>query len=484
MPLFLLFIFAMLESMKYHFIGIAGAGMSAVAKLLIEKGENVTGSDEGFYPPISDYLLEHKIPCTTPFSPNNIPKDTDYIVIGKHAKLIPEENEEVKAAFHSGKPIVSFPQVLEKLTEGKQNMVVVGSYGKSTCTSLLAWCMEINHRDPSYFIGALPLTPHTNARIGLGNDFILEGDEYPSSNWDATSKFLFLHPKSLLVTALAHDHVNVFPTHNDYLAPFMKLIEELPHDGKFVMCLDDETIRKHVETNKRKVITYGFAADALYRAENITYGLVSSFDLIKGGELIARMTTSLLGRHNIQNIVGVSALLLETQKLTIEELVHGIGSFKGIVRRLDRKSEKTSIPVYEGFGSSVDKARSAIEAIKLHFPQRRLVVVFEPHTFSWRNRAALPWYDSVFEGTAKTFIYKPPEHGSTSHDQLTLDEIVNRVRKAELEVIPFENTATGLIELINQTKQDDVILVLSSGGMDGFIPSTISALEEKFPIHL
>jgi UDP-N-acetylmuramate: L-alanyl-gamma-D-glutamyl-meso-diaminopimelate ligase len=467
--------------MKYHFIGISGAGMSAVAKLLIEKGEEITGSDEGFYPPISDYLLENKIPCTTPFSSNNIPADVDYIVIGKHAKLVPEENEEVKAAFDSGKKILSFPQVLDSLTSDKENTVIVGSYGKSSCTSLIAWCMESNHKDPSYFIGALPLTPRTNARVGGGNDFILEGDEYPSSNWDTTSKFLFLHPQNLLVTALAHDHINVFPTHEEYLAPFTKLIQGLPSSGKLIMCLDDETIQKQIQTLQIHPITYGLAKEATYTAEKIEYGLVSSFDLMHRGTFIARMSTSLLGKHNIQNILGISALLLETKKITVEELVHGVGTFKGIVRRLDRKSEKTSIPIYEGFGSSVDKARSAIEAIKLHFPNRRLVVVFEPHTFSWRNRAALNWYDGVFEGTHHVFMYKPPDHGSATHDQLTLDEIVERVQNAGITVIPFENTATGLIELVNHTQSDDVILILSSGGMGGFIPQTVLALEEKFP---
>ncbi len=468
--------------MKYHFIGICGAGMSAVAKLLVDKGETVTGSDEGFYPPISDYLVENKIPCTTPFSPANIPDDVDYIVIGKHAKLVPEENDEVRVAFEKGVPILSFPQVLNQLTQEKENTVAVGSYGKSTCTALLSWCLEINHKDPSYFIGALPLTPHSNARIGNGKEFILEGDEYPSSNWDMTSKFLFLNPKNLLITALAHDHVNIFPTHEDYLKPFIKLINQLPKEGKLVMCLDDETIQVTLLTISREIITYGLTPNALYRAEKIEFGLVSSFDLMKGTERITRLTTSLLGKHNIQNIVGVSALLLETEKITIEELMHGISSFKGIVRRLDRKSEKTTIPVYEGFGSSVDKARSAIEAIKLHFPQRRLVTVFEPHTFSWRNRAALHWYDTAFQDVDHVFMYKPPEHGSGTHDQLTLDEIGEKVRASGIEVTSFENTATGLIELINQTQESDVILILSSGGMDGLIPQTIAALEEKFPI--
>lgn len=455
--------------------------MSAVAKLLIERGETVSGSDEGFYPPISEYLLENKISCTTPFSAKNIPEDVDFIVIGKHAKLTPEENEEVKAAFDSGKPVLSFPQVLQTLSKNYEKTVAVGSYGKSTCTALLSWCLEINHKDPSYFIGALPLTPQTNAHMGAGKDFILEGDEYPSSNWDMTSKFLFLNPHNLLVTALAHDHINVFPTHEEYLSPFMKLIESLPQEGKLVMCLDDETIQSKIESITHDIITYGFSERALYRAENIEFGLVSSFDLTRNGEFLSRITTCLLGRHNIQNIVGISAFLLETEKLTIEELVHGVGSFKGIVRRLDRKTEKTTVPIYEGFGSSVDKARSAIEAIKLHFPHKRLVVVFEPHTFSWRNRAALPWYDTVFTGVDHVFIYKPPEHGSETHDQLTLDEIAQRISLSGMTVTPFENTATGLVELVNQAEHDDVILILSSGGMDGLLPQVIAAFEEKFP---
>lgn len=468
--------------MKYHFIGICGAGMSAVAKLLIEQGHTVTGSDEGFYPPISDYLVEHRIPCTTPFSPQNIPEDVDAIVIGKHAKLVPEENEEVRAAFDSGKPLLSFPQVLHELTSGKENIVIVGSYGKSTSASLLSWCLEINHKDPSYFIGALPLTPHTNARLGKGKEFVLEGDEYPSSNWDMTSKFLFLNPQHLLVTALAHDHINIFPSHEKYLEPFMKLIDLLPTSGKLVMCLDDETIQSKIGELRSDAITYGFHKDADYRAERIDYGLVSSFDLMYKDTRITRLTTSLLGKHNIQNIVGVAALLLETGKLTTEELGHGIASFKGIVRRLDKKSDITSIPIYEGFGSSVDKARSAIEAIRLHFPNRRLICVFEPHTFSWRNRAALHWYRTVFVGVSHVFMYKPPEHGSGTHDQLTLDEIVDEVNLTGIAITPFENTTTGLIELITTTEERDVILILSSGGMDGFIPQTVAALEEKFPI--
>lgn len=466
--------------MKYHFIGICGAGMSAVAKFLTEKGETVTGSDEGFYPPISDYLVENRISYTTPFSPTNIPADADVIVIGKHAKLVPEENEEVKAAFNSGKPILSFAQVLEQLSQDKERIVVVGSFGKSTCTSLLSWCLEHAGRDPSYFIGALPLTPNTNAHLGKGKEFILEGDEYPSSNWDKTSKFMFFHPKHLLVTALAHDHVNVFPTHEDYLSPFINLINGLPAEGKLIMCIDDKTVRSKIKSFPHEIVTYGLE-EGTYHVENIVFGITTTFDLVRNGSVLTSLSTSLLGKHNIQNIVGVSALLLETYKITKEQLASGIQTFKGITRRLDKKSGMTSIPIYEGFGSSVDKARSAIEAIKLHFSTKRLVVIFEPHAFSWRNRTTIHWYDSVFEGVGHVFLYKPPDHGSATHDQLSLDEIKERIEAANTSVTSFENDSIGLTKLIEYTKSEDVILILSSGGMNGFIPQIILALEEKFP---
>lgn len=468
--------------MRFHFIGICGAGMSAVAKLLLEKGHVVTGSDEGFYPPISDYLTANNIPCLTPFSAQNIPADADYIVIGKHAKLVPEENEEVRAAFSSGKKIVSFPEVIAMLILDKESIVVAGSFGKSTCTSLLAWCLAQSNIDASYFIGAIPLTPTTNAHLGKDKQFIIEGDEYPSSNWDATSKFLHYRPHDVLLTALAHDHVNVFKTHEEYIAPFISLIKELPEDGVCIVCIDDATIAEKLSTFPKKCITYGLHGNAMWQAKNITYGSETSFDLYKEDVLVTSLTTTLLGAHNVQNIIGAAAMLLEKKMVEKENLAQTIASFKGIVRRLDKKSEKTIIPIYEGFGSSFDKARSAIEAIELHFKNRPLTIIFEPHTFSWRNRQALHWYDTVFKGAHRVFIYKPPEHGKGTHEQLTLEEIKNRVEKTGIETHSFETVSEGVPLITSSLSKSDVILVLSSGGMDGLLDKLVMSVETSYPV--
>ena len=302
--------------MKAHFIGIAGMGMSAIAVLLKEKGWEISGSDEGFYPPGSTYLSAQGINYAPSYGAQNVPKDADIVVVGKHAKLVPEENEEVRTAIQSGLPIRSFAEVLRDLTTETDNIVVAGSYGKSTCTALLAWCLLSAGKDPSYFIGAIPKTPVKSSHAGKDSLFILEGDEYPSANWDSTSKFLYLNPKSLLVTSLTHDHLNVFPTLQDYLAPFRKLIELLPPQEPLFICGDTENGDFFLKDKSRPIITYGLTPGNDWYAENIKLAAVSIFDLMRKGEKVTTLKTSLLGRHNIENIVGVATLLLEKKLLT------------------------------------------------------------------------------------------------------------------------------------------------------------------------
>src|SRR5690348_14928600 len=251
-----------------HFIGIAGAGMSAVAKLLKDSGATVTGSDEHVYPPVSEFLADQALPCTTPYAAKNIPTGVDLIVIGKNAKLVPETNPEVAAAMASGARIQSFPEVLADLTRDKETIVVAGAYGKSTTASLLVHCLQCaaadagdkfagDRIDPSFFIGAIPFTPSTSARFGRGDLFVLEGDEYPSSNTDPRSKFLHYHPRHLLLTPLAHDHVNVFPTPADYLRPFAELLDLTAADGTVVACREGDLSRDFVPRIGRPIVTYG-----------------------------------------------------------------------------------------------------------------------------------------------------------------------------------------------------------------------------------
>jgi UDP-N-acetylmuramate: L-alanyl-gamma-D-glutamyl-meso-diaminopimelate ligase len=464
---------------KAHFIGIAGKGMSATALLLRQAGVEISGSDEGFYPPVSDYLIAANIPFNNGYKEDHIPKDADVIVIGKNAKLVPESNKEVKAAFDSGKKILSFPDVLESLTAKTDNIVVAGSYGKSTTTALLAWCLMQAGKDPSYFVGEITRGFDAHAHLGKGKTFVLEGDEYPSANWDATSKFLHYNAKSVLLTSATHDHVNIFPTHGDYLAPFKQLLASLPKNGLLVVNANEPHALALSTAYAGRTVTYGMHETEWY-PENITYGAETSFDLMHNGAKVITLITSQLGAHNVENIAGAGAMLLEKDLLTPGELAAGIKTFLGVKRRMELLTQPSSVPVYEGFGSSYEKARSAMAAMKLHFPSKKLVVVFEPHTFTWRNQASLPYYDDVFAGASKVFIYEPATQGATTHAQLTQEEIVERVKAAGFEAEAIHSAEEGMPKILESLNEESAVLLLTSGDLGGIIKQFPPMVDGQF----
>jgi UDP-N-acetylmuramate: L-alanyl-gamma-D-glutamyl-meso-diaminopimelate ligase len=466
---------------KAHFIGIAGKGMSATALLLREMGVKITGSDEGFYPPVSDYLKNEKIPFAEGYRKENLPEDADVIVIGKNAKLTPESNEEVRAAMESGKPVRSFADLLHDMTAGRETIVAVGSYGKSTCTAMLAWCLKSANKDPSYFIGEITSGFDRHAHLGRGSTFVLEGDEYPAANWDDTSKFLRYNARNVLLTSATHDHINVFPTHAEYLAPFRALLASLPEDGLLVVNASEPHARALAGNLACATAYYALEDRAHWHAGNIERRAETQFDLMHGDRKIVRLSTRLLGDHNIENIVGISAMLLEKDLLSPGELNDGISTFQGVKRRMELLSPASSVPVYEGFGSSYEKARSAIAAAKLHFPDRRLLIVFEPHTFTWRNRAAIAAYDDVFEGASRIFIFEPASQGAGTHAQLSQNEIVARVRAAGYDVEAIDDPQEALNRLNGVLRADDVVLLLTSGELGGLIKKIPQLAEMKYP---
>lgn len=463
---------------KAHFIGIGGVGMSATAKLLRDSGAEVSGSDEAVYPPISTYLEHEGFTVSTPYNASNIPADVDAIIIGKNAKLVPETNEEVAAAMASDVQIYSFPEILAQLSNDKETVVVAGSYGKSTSTSILSHCLETAGLAPSYFIGAIPLSPASSATMSAGNLFILEGDEYPSSNTDHRSKFLHYHPAHILLTPLAHDHFNVFPTPEDYLKPFYELLTLLPEHATIVASVSGPLSKEFLANIKRPLVTYG-VREGEFQAANIVWGEKTSFDITRNGNTVVRVEMTQLGEHNIENIVGVAAFIFTRNLMSVEQFATGIATFRGIKRRLDRKSERTTIPIFEGFGSSYDKLKSAIAAMKQHFPTKRLLVVFEPNTFSWRNRASLLQYDDVFRGAAKAYIFSPPHDGKET--QLSTEEIAAHVSASGVAAAALAEPEQTLALLESELEANDCILLSTSGAMGGLVESIPALAEKRFP---
>ncbi len=462
---------------KVHVIGLCGVGMSATALLLQEAGYQVSGSDTECYGPVAEVLRNGGIIPTFPYSPTNIPEGVDRFMIGRNAKLAPEENEEVRAALAQNKPVSSFPEIIGELTKDRHVVVVAGSYGKSSTTSILAHVLQYVDPTSGYFIGATPLSLPAPAKLGT-SIFVAEGDEYPSAHDDARAKFLHLHPNDIILTSVVHDHVNVYPTFEDYKKPFIELLSKLPKEALVVACADEPESLALSRASGHAVVSYG-VDHGDYRATDIIYGETTHFTLIKDNEALVSLSTTLLGKHNVENIVAVSAYLLERKLVTPVQLQEAVASFAGVRRRLDRAVPDSSLLVYEGFGSSYEKARSAIDAIRLHFPTKKLIVLFEPHTFGWRNRANFPWYDDVFKDASTVFVAAPATQGAATHDQLTREEIIERIEHSGTATKNYEYTDPGA--LLEYFSGDEIVLVLTSGDFEGSLPDFFSAAAEKFP---
>lgn len=466
--------------MRIHFTGIAGAGMAAAALMMREAGHAVSGSDEGAFPPMSTYVEGLGFPVAWRFDSANLPDGLDVLVLGASAKLGGEGNPEVQAARARGVRVTTFPELVGEATAGRSNIVVAGSFGKSTCTALMSHILRASGHDAGWMIGAIsPSLPDTG-HWGAAPEVVLEGDEYIVGPADHRSKFVLYHPRDVLLTSLVHDHVNVFPTFADYEAPFRELLRLIPAEGLLV-AREHPAIRKIAGEAACRIVWYdtgpsGSPGDG-WCAEDVAFGETTRFTLVGPGGRRLALATTLLGEHNVENIVGVAAYLLERGLVSEDDLARGVESFAGIRRRLDRLTSVSRIPVIEGFGSSYEKARSAIEAMLLHYPERPLTVVFEPHTFSWRNREALPWYDTVFEGAARVLIAPPPTHGAESHLQAGFDEILARVASAGVAVEGVE-TAEAATGRLGRLAGGEVVLLLSSGPLLG-LPDSLPKVFDK-----
>lgn len=464
--------------MRIHFTGIAGAGMSAAALMMRDAGHEVSGSDQDVFPPMSTYVEGLGFPFHRTLDAANLPDGLDLLVLGASAKLGGQDNPEVAEARRRGVPVTTFPELLGEATQGRPNTVVAGSFGKSTCTALMAHVLREAGVDAGWMIGAISPSLPATGHWGTAPQVVLEGDEYIVGPDDRRSKFVLYHPRDVLLTSLIHDHVNVFPTFADYEAPFRALLRLAPPDGLLV-AREHPAIRAIAGEARCRIAWYDTRPCDGWWAEDVDFGETSRLTLVGPGGLRIPLTTGLLGEHNIENIVGVCAYLLERGLVGEAALARAVASFGGIRRRLDRLTATSRVPLIEGFGSSYEKARSAIEAMLLHYPDRPLTVVFEPHTFSWRSRDALAWYDTVFAGVARVLMAPPPVHGAASHNQSSFEEILARTAAAGVAVEGVR-TADEATAALSGLTGNEAVLLLSSGPLLGLPDSLPPAFDRLY----
>src|SRR5712691_8953591 len=366
--------------MRIYLLGIAGTGMGSFAGLLRAAGHEVSGSDENVYPPMSDKLAEWRITVFTPYSADNLKKaEIDLAVVGN---VLRADNVEAKAVRRRGIAHVSFPEALEELfLQTRHPVVVAGTHGKTTATSLLAQVLHHAGRDPSLLVGGVPLNFNEGFRLGKGEHFVLEGDEYDTAYFDKGPKFLHYRPRTAIFPGAEFDHADIYRDIAHYESAFEKFMALLPQDGYLAACSGFDNWKRLASFAKCKVESYSATRpEADWHAEWITLGPAgASFEIQFRGKAEIRVTLPAAGRHNVENALGVYGAC-RALGLKPDEIAAGFRTFQGVKRRQELRGEVDGIAVIDDFAHHPTAVRETIAAIKAQYPGGRLIAVFEPRS--------------------------------------------------------------------------------------------------------
>jgi UDP-N-acetylmuramate--L-alanine ligase len=444
------------------FIGIVGHAMRGLALAAKNQGNTVTGLDETADEGVgSQWLRDHGIDWTRTPDPKLLDGVDLVIISGGTAADYPLLVEAKKRDIQ----IQSFAEYLGEVTKDELSVVVSGTHGKTTTTSLITWLFESAGKHPDYLIGIRPFNFDSSARLDNSKVVVLEGDEYVASNLDRRAKVLYYHPNVLVLTAIEHDHPDVYPDLKSVVDVFTKVVKTLPQDGRLVACAEGPNVLGVAQNAPCPVITYGLN-EGDYVARDVAYlptGI--EFDVETHGGLVGRVAVPLYGKHMVQNALAATVVGL-TEGLSIDQVIEGAASFKGAYRRFNIVSYKDSaITIVDDYGHHPTEAAVNIEAAKLHFPGRRIVVVYRPHTYS-RTAALLPEYQQAFNQADLVYITDIEGARETGMESTVSGNDIVKALKMPAHYAP--DRAKLVEQLQADTKPGDVVLCFTVSGYENF----------------
>ena len=470
---------------KVHLIGIGGTGMGAVAGLLAAAGHEVRGSDAAVYPPMSEQLAALGVPVMMPYDAHNLDWEPEVVVVGNvHGK----DHVEVTAAQARHIKLTSFPAVIgEHLLPGKTSIVVSGTHGKTTTTSLLAHILEQAGRDPNLFVGGVPVGLGHGWRAGKG-PFVIEGDEYDTAFFDKGSKFLHYKPDTVILTSIELDHVDIFASFDAVRDTFKKLVALIPADGLLVAYAESADVRAVAKQAQCNVELYcvlggdssasgdagedtdgGLPADIAWWAKNLEVGKSGrvSFDVFHDGERYERFETLLVGRHNVGNCVAAIAVA-HAQGVPIKDIQRGVASFAGVRRRQELRGIAGGVTVLDDYAHHPTAVRETLKALRKRFPKRRLIAVYEPRSATSRRKTFQAEFADAFAHADEVIVAKMfdpskiPEDERFDPEKLALD-----LHRSGTKASYTPETSAIVKQLAESAAPGDVVVVLSSGSFDG-----------------
>lgn len=466
------------EISHIHIMGICGTGMAALAGMLKSAGYTITGSDKAVYPPMSLFLEEMNIDVCDGYSAENLTPRPDLVIVGN---VITRKNPEAIALSKAKIPYLSFPQALAHFfIQAKQSLVVAGTHGKTTTSSLLASCLHRAELDPSFMIGGIVREFDANFRLGQGKHFVSEGDEYDTAFFDKESKFLHYRPDIAIITSLEFDHADIFDDLDAIKRAFKKFVALLPDDGLIVANLDEPNVAEVVANAPCEVQGYGETTTVDWSLTGVkARGGMTDFQVKHKGAAWGRLSVQLPGKHNCLNALAVAAVL-HRLGLSVETINHGLSNFGGIKRRQEVRGIIKNITVIDDFAHHPTAVKETIRALKNAYYPQRLITVFEPRTNSSRRSIFQQDYIPCFDDSDLTFIREPVPLDNVAKEELfSAKQLCDDLNARGKHALACPDTETILAQLLPLLQADDVVAILSNGGFDNIHSRILERLSDE-----
>jgi len=456
-----------------HFLGIAGSGMGTVAAMFRELGLQVTGSDQAVYPPMSDFLRDRGIVFHEGYAEKNLSPKPDLAIVGN---ALSRGNPELEAVLSHRIPFVSLPELLRGwFLYHSRNLVVSGTHGKTTTSTMLAFLLEKAGLHPSWFIGGVPLDLPGGCHHGTGSFWVLEGDEYDTSFADKRSKFLHYLPELVILNNVEFDHADIYPDLAAIQKSFRQLLQQVPQNGLALINADDPNALAVAQDAPCEILEVGSGPQAAARYQILKADASGSRFTLHGQEFHLQLA----GRHNVHN-ASMAICAAHTLGLPLNKLAAILPTFRGVRRRLEVRAEANGITLVDDFGHHPSALRESIAALRAKYPGRRLWALFEPRSNTTRRgifQNELAQSLSAADGVYITEIARKEQ----IDPQMRLDpkKIADDIRKAGRESFYLPGPEEILKDILPRLKSGDVVAIFTNGSFGGLVGKLAAALQKK-----
>jgi UDP-N-acetylmuramate: L-alanyl-gamma-D-glutamyl-meso-diaminopimelate ligase len=464
--------------MKVHLSGIAGTAMASLAGLLVARKHVVSGSDQDVYPPMSTQLEALGIPIRSPYREENVPGDADLVVLGN---ALSRGNPEVEVVLDRKQRMSSMPALLaEEFLRGRTNIVVAGTHGKTTTTSLTSYLLHRAGKDPSFLIGGVPVDFERSYRVGGGEHFVVEGDEYDSAFFDKRPKFVHYLPDVAIIGNVEYDHADIYPDLAAVQRAFTHLLNLVPRRGVVVAGLETPALREILPRAKSPVQTFGLSPEADWRAVGVRPAADGwHFRLLRQGRDEGEFTLSAPGEHNLRNALAAMAAChaVGVPPAAVREALAGFG---GVKRRLEVRGRARGVTVYDDFAHHPTAVRETLRALRtlLSAGERgRLIAVFEPRSYTSRTRVFQDEFARAFQDADRVIVAAAYLPAKVPEDQrLSEAGLVQAIAELgkDARLIPAVDDIVA--HLAVELREGDRVAIMSNGGFGGIHTRLLSAL--------